>query len=85
MNMMPTIANCVINGPRINVMTQPVNSVPKDHLSRTRSFRHWVNEIWMENREERLLYGEEPATITQYWERYKYWLKREYKHQRDKE
>jgi hypothetical protein len=34
----------------------------------------------MENREERLTYGEEPATIKQYWERYKYWLKREYQH-----
>jgi hypothetical protein len=31
-------------------------------------------------REERLIYGEEPATIKQYWDRYKYWLKREYRH-----
>lgn len=84
MTTIPTIASCVINGPRINAMTQHVNSAPKDQLTQTSSFRHWVHEIWMENREERLLYGEEPATIAQYWERYKYWLKREYKHQRDK-
>ena len=65
-------------------MTQRVNIVPTDHRHQSSAFRHWVNELWMENREERLLYGEEPATINQYWERYKYWLKREYKHQRDK-
>jgi hypothetical protein len=65
-------------------MTQPVIIAPNDHRHRSSAFRHWVNELWMENREERLLYGEEPATINQYWERYKYWLKREYKHQRDK-
>jgi hypothetical protein len=65
-------------------MTQPVNIVPNDRKHPSSAFRHWVNELWMENREERLLYGEEPATITQYWQRYKYWLKREYKHQRDK-
>lgn len=65
-------------------MTRPANIVQQDQKYQTSDFRHWVTELWMENREERLLYGEEPATITQYWERYKYWLKREYKHQRDK-
>jgi hypothetical protein len=79
-----SIAIPAINGLRINVMTQPVNTVPQDQKHQTSSFRHWVNELWMENREERLLYGEDPATIKQYWDTYKYWLKREYKHQRDK-
>jgi hypothetical protein len=65
-------------------MTQPVIIAPHARKPLSSPFRHWVNELWMENREERLLYGEEPATIAQYWERYKYWLKREYKHQRDK-
>ena len=65
-------------------MTRPVNTVPHARKRQSSPFRHWVTELWMENREERLLYGEEPATITQYWERYKFWLKREYKHQRDK-
>jgi len=65
-------------------MTQPVNIVPPVRKHQSSAFRHWVNELWLENREERLLYGEEPATIIQYWERYKFWLKREYKHQRDK-
>jgi hypothetical protein len=77
---MLTFATPAINGLRINAMTRPVNTVPNDQKHRTSAFRHWVNEIWMENREERLIYGEEPATIKQYWDRYKYWLKREYRH-----
>lgn len=44
-------------------------------------FRYWVQKIWMENREEKLTYGEDPVTIKAYWDKYKFWLKREYKHQ----
>lgn len=65
-------------------MNQPANTAPPARKYPSSPFRHWVQELWLENREERLLYGEEPATIKQYWERYKFWLKREYKHQRDK-
>lgn len=74
----------VINELRKNVMTHPVNIVPRDQKRHNSLFRHWVQNIWMENREERLLYGEESATFVEYWQRYKYWLKREYKYQRDK-
>jgi hypothetical protein len=45
-------------------------------------FRIWVREIWMANNEERLTYGQDTATIKQYWTNYKWWLKREYRHQR---
>jgi hypothetical protein len=48
------------------------------------AFRLWIQRIWMENREERLTVGEDPVTIKQYWDNYKYWLKREYRHQRAK-
>ena len=48
-------------------------------------FRLWIQRIWMENCEERLTVGEDPVTINQYWNTYKYWLKREYKHQKAKE
>jgi len=67
-------------------MIQPVNSVQLDRrLPVNQSkFRNWVNEIWLENREERLLFKEDPITIKQYWGRYKYWLKREYRHQNEK-
>jgi len=44
-----------------------------------KSFRLWVEEIWRENCEERLTYHENPATINQYWNIHKYWLKKEYK------
>jgi len=47
-------------------------------------FRNWVREIWMENSEEHLTYGESPYTIKQYWEKYKWWLRREYRHQQRK-
>ena len=49
------------------------------------SFQRWVQEIWMQNTEEHLTYNENPYTIKEYWDRYKYWLKREYRHQHGKE
>jgi hypothetical protein len=47
----------------------------------TTAFRLWVQRIWMDNCDERLTVGEDPVTIIQYWNTYKYWLKREYRHQ----
>lgn len=45
-------------------------------------FRLWVQKLWVDNVEEHLTYGEEPYKMQEYWDKYKYWLKREYKHQR---
>ena len=47
----------------------------------TTRFRLWVQRIWMDNCEERLTVGQNPVTIKQYWNTYKYWLKREYRYQ----
>jgi len=44
-------------------------------------FRLWVQNIWMDNREEHFQSNELPYTMQEYWDRYKYWLKREYKYQ----
>lgn len=44
-------------------------------------FKLWVQRIWIENTEEHLTYGELPYTIQEYWTRYKWWLRREYRHQ----
>ena len=44
------------------------------------SFRMWVQNLWIENCEERLVYQQDPVTIQQYWETYKWWIKREYRH-----
>ena len=65
-------------------MTRNVNTAEKDQKNQVSAFRIWVKDIWYQNCEEHLTYGEDPYTIKQYWEKYKYWLKREYKHQRIK-
>jgi hypothetical protein len=46
-----------------------------------KSFRLWVHKIWIENKEEHLTFNEDPYTMKQYWNNYKWWLKREYRHQ----
>ena len=45
-------------------------------------FRMWVHQLWVDNVEEHLTYGEKPYNIKEYWDTYKWWLKREYKYQR---
>jgi hypothetical protein len=45
------------------------------------TFRAWLHELWLQNSDEHRLYGELPYSQEEYFQRYKYWLKREYKHQ----
>jgi len=47
------------------------------------SFRQWCNEKWYEHVDESIVWnGYEPtSTAQEYFAKYKYWLKREYKHQ----
>lgn len=58
------------------------NTVGDDHLDLpiVSPFRMWVQNLWIENCEERLVYQQDPVTIQQYWETYKWWIKREYRH-----
>lgn len=44
-------------------------------------FRSWLDKIWRENCREYEDYGQLPYSLQEYWHRYKYWLKREYRHQ----
>ena len=44
-------------------------------------FRTWLQNIWMANADERSNMGFDRITLEEYFKRYKYWLKREYKHQ----
>jgi predicted deacetylase len=44
-------------------------------------FRIWLNNIWMENKEEYAEIGQLAMPLEEYFRRYKWWLKREYKHQ----
>ena len=43
-------------------------------------FRMWVQNLWIDNCEERLVYKQYPITQKQYWNTYKWWIKREYRH-----
>lgn len=44
-------------------------------------FRQWVHELWLQNCDEYLEVHQLPYTQAQYFNMYKYWLKREYRHQ----
>lgn len=44
-------------------------------------FRIWLIHIWMENKDEHAEMGELAMPLEEYFKRYKYWLKREYRHQ----
>lgn len=45
------------------------------------SFRLWLQNIWQDNKEEHAIYGEPTLSISDYFNKYKYWLKREFRHQ----
>ena len=47
-------------------------------------FRVWCQDKWYEHKDELESYGQGlPYTAQEYFNKYKYWLKREYKHQRN--
>jgi len=44
-------------------------------------FRLWVENLWRENCDEHYNWQEKPYTLSEYFNKFKYWLKREYRHQ----
>lgn len=50
-------------------------------------FRRWVQEIWFQHCEEceNWLHQRPSYDIKEYFNKYKYWLKREYRHRQAKE
>ena len=44
-------------------------------------FRAWLRQFWMENCRERDAFGEPSLPMHTYFQRYKYWLKREFRFQ----
>jgi len=49
------------------------------------NFRQWCREKWFEHQAELEGYGQPlPYSADEYFTKYKYWLKREYKHQKVK-
>lgn len=46
------------------------------------NFRHWVHNLWLDNCEERAVYSTgDRLTKQEYFRRFKWWLRREYRHQ----
>lgn len=46
------------------------------------SFRHWCQEKWYEHKDELASYNQPVGYNSEhYFNKYKYWLKREYRHQ----
>jgi hypothetical protein len=46
------------------------------------NFRHWLQHMWHDHQTEYEGYGQPLSySIKEYFARYKYWLKREYRHQ----
>jgi hypothetical protein len=50
-------------------------------MKHTTSFRIWVNKIWFENKDEHSVFNQPGYSLEEYFNRYKYWLKREYRYQ----
>lgn len=46
------------------------------------NFRHWVHNLWLDNCEEKVLYcDEDRLTEQEYFQKFKWWLRREWRHQ----
>lgn len=48
-------------------------------------FRVWLQNIWLDNCEEHRQCAELPYSMQEYFQKYKFWLKREYKYQQRKQ
>ena len=48
------------------------------------NFRNWLRIIWQENCREQEEHNELPYTLQEYWQRYRWWLRREYRFQNKK-
>lgn len=46
-------------------------------------FRRWVNDMWFQHKDEHFAWCKEPCpyTASHYFNKYKWWLVREYKYQ----
>jgi len=50
-----------------------------------KTFRAWVHELWLQNCDELFEFHQMPYDQKEYFNKYKYWLKREYRFQRSKQ
>lgn len=53
---------------------------------KTSGFRGWVHNLWIENCEERILYHDgDRMTEQEYFHRFRWWLRREWRHRQQRE
>jgi len=53
---------------------------------KTSGFRGWVHNLWIENCEERMLYRDgDRMSEQEYWHRFRWWLRREWRHRHQRE
>ena len=45
------------------------------------TFRTWLQNLWYENCEERMNWGNDKLSLGEYFQQYKWWLRREYRFQ----
>jgi hypothetical protein len=46
-----------------------------------KSFKDWLQDLWYENCEERMSWGNTKLSLSEYFQQYKWWLRREYRFQ----
>lgn len=49
-------------------------------MTKTSEFRAFLRNIWLDNCDEHRDLGELPYSMAEYFSKYKYWLKREFRH-----
>lgn len=53
---------------------------------KSNAFRHWLQEKWFEHKDELESYGQPLSyNLHEYFAKYKYWLKREFRFQQQQE
>jgi hypothetical protein len=50
-------------------------------MNKHTDFRRWLYELWMQNCDEHDMYHQPRFSQEEYFQMYKYWLKREFRHQ----
>jgi hypothetical protein len=51
-------------------------------MSKESSFRKWLQDMYYENCNEHEMFNLERYTLSEYFQKYKWWLRREYRHTR---
>lgn len=48
--------------------------------NRASAFRNWVQNLWLEYRDEKYRFNEQPLdSLSDYWNKYKYFIKQQYR------